>query len=505
MNYIDYYAEYICSIFPNTSFDILDIIESISLQTNWQNPKSGLDWNNWGVVTIVRAINASSLEERSHLCSLAINYFQRGLSYPLSLLHYFLFAKLIGERSNALLNSYSYLIKILQPWLGHNQVINRGLIFLPSRLNNAIHLLLSTANGYEQTAGLAGIIFASTYSYQSLETRWLKLSISLLPEYTPALLKLGLWQFYNQEYEGIYYLHQAQKHEPSNPAVVQSLYLAYQNLQSPQIASYWKSMGRDYYLATDPHNPCWFWSTLPDAFSFTYVLFQGNILLAVVPDLSQVVTIVLLADGDWFEAEMEFWVNNLQPGMTVIDVGANVGVYTFSAARAVGETGCVVAIEPFPPCVNCLEETKRINNFGQVVIKQAAATDCVGTVYLGTSRSSEFNAITADRGVAGIEVPAITLDALVRELDLSAVDVLKIDAEGHEMAVLRGATEILTKYSPLIMYENISSHNSNTEVATYLQEQGYKLYRYRPFLMQLLPIDNLDHLEGTLNVIARRE
>jgi ribosomal protein L11 methylase PrmA len=63
--------------------------------------------------------------------------------------------------------------------------------------------------------------------------------------------------------------------------------------------------------------------------------------------LRSIVTSVLIAEGDWFEKEMEFWRNWVKPGMTVIDVGANVGVYTFSAAVKVGSEGCVLAVDLF--------------------------------------------------------------------------------------------------------------------------------------------------------------
>jgi FkbM family methyltransferase len=63
---------------------------------------------------------------------------------------------------------------------------------------------------------------------------------------------------------------------------------------------------------------------------------------------------------------MEFWRNSIREGMTVIDVGANAGVYTFSAAHRVGKTGKVIAIEPFSQCIQLLEETCRVNQFSWV-------------------------------------------------------------------------------------------------------------------------------------------
>jgi len=505
MSYADLYAQFIADLLPDAGLETFEAIETICTKTNWHNPQNPTDWHNLGVVTIVEAHNNLEINARNKQFYLAMNYFQKVINYPLSFLHYVNLVGLIGDKNNALLQSYNYLIRSLHLLSTKSNEINTGLIFLPQKFSWAINSLLSAPNGYTQFVILLGILFFATYSYSYLEPRWLHLSLSLLPEFMLPNLKWGLDCIHREKYEGLFYLHQAQKLEPHNPSTTQALYLAYKKLQNPIVAQYWLDLGRNFYLATDPQNPRWLWTTIGDRDDFTYIFFQESILLAVLPDLAQVVTIVLLADGDWFEGEMEFWNGYIQPGMTVIDVGANVGVYTFSAAREVGEEGKVIAIEPFAPCVTCLEETKRVNNLSQVVIKQAAASDRSGTLRLATFASSEFNAVTTDTDAPGMEVEAIALDDLIQTEGLTRVDVLKIDAEGHELAVLQGSEKLLDQFAPVIMYENISAKRSNTDVAIYLQERGYKLYYYRPFLCQMLPITDLQELEGKLNIIARKD
>jgi FkbM family methyltransferase len=215
----------------------------------------------------------------------------------------------------------------------------------------------------------------------------------------------------------------------------------------------------------------------------------------------------LLGEGDWFESEMEFWRGWLKPGMTVIDVGANAGVYTFSAATRVGSGGKVIAIEPFPACVSYLKETCRVNEFDWVKVYGAAASDRAGQIRLSVCGASELNEVIAEDVAVepgqAVEVACLTLDSLIDTEQLTAVDFLKLDAEGHEINVLRGAQRLLAEFSPVILYENIAgAQGSNVEVAQFLIEHGYQLNVYQPYLQQLTALDSLNELGGQLNIVA---
>ena len=195
--------------------------------------------------------------------------------------------------------------------------------------------------------------------------------------------------------------------------------------------------------------------------------------------------------------------------MTIIDVGANAGVYAFSAAKRVGATGRVLAIEPFSACVNYLNQTCRVNQFDWVNVCAGAASDRNGTAKLSLSSASELNELISEeegqtRDASSFEeVECFTLDSLIEQYAVSRVDFLKIDAEGHELQVLKGSDRILTEFAPIILYENIAGHQgSNLPVADYLRSIGYKLFRYQPYLQKLILVDVNADFQGSLNIIA---
>ncbi|MCY7393076.1 MAG: FkbM family methyltransferase, partial [Leptolyngbyaceae cyanobacterium CAN_BIN12] len=204
-------------------------------------------------------------------------------------------------------------------------------------------------------------------------------------------------------------------------------------------------------------------------------------------------------------AEMEFWRQQIQPGMTVLDVGANVGVYTFSAAQQVGSTGRVLAVEPFSGCVQCLQESRRINQMDWITICAGAASDRTGTARLSLHTASELNEIVMDAAADrdSEEVACFTLDSLIEQHNISQVDWLKIDAEGHEIPVLEGSIRLIEQFAPGILYENIAgSKGSNLPVAEWLLAKDYRLFRFQPYLQNLIPVDSLDEMQGSLNIIA---
>jgi FkbM family methyltransferase len=369
-----------------------------------------------------------------------------------------------------------------------------------------IYHLLHAEEGYIQALRLTAEVLSqiNLMPYNLGGLRFLQLAAQAIPDAASLHLKLGLANLQGQQWEGLLYLQQARALAPSFAPIIQALYLAYRTLE-PEVAAYWLQYGQD--CAQDaPHDPAWAWTQLPLESPFTYVPFD-QLLLAVDPSLDSIVTSVLLGEGDWFETEMEFWRRQLQPGMTVIDVGANVGVYSFSGAQRVGPTGKVLAVEPFSGCVCCLQETRRLNQFDWVKICEGAASDRHGIAHLALQAASELNEIVSDATAQSDqeveEILCFPLDSLIEQEGLTRVDWLKIDAEGHEMQVLAGSEQLLTKFAPGILYENISAlQKSNTDVAEYLLSKGYKLFRYQPFLGNLIPLESLDQLKNNLNIIA---
>ena len=198
-------------------------------------------------------------------------------------------------------------------------------------------------------------------------------------------------------------------------------------------------------------------------------------------DPRDLVTQSILSSGIW-EPESTRVVEALQEGGVFIDVGAHVGYYTLDASKRVGKSGKVVAVEPNPPTADRLRRNVSLNNASNVSVQQVACTDTetklhffqAGFENTGSSSLSKNNA----RSNQEIEVRGARLDAIVKELDLRRIDLVKIDVEGAELQVLRGMTESLAKYRPKVIIELVEGNLKNLgasvkEVREFFRQNGY--------------------------------
>lgn len=493
-----------------------DLVSRLNLINGLDEPETALELNNFAVLTLLEAETSSSIEVRTLLLEVALEALQNGMeqqpSHPLCLAHWAMIQAMLRKTEFAG-QAFSDWFALLQLAYVPADTLPTGLVYVPPKAGMIgeiarrewLDICLNTASGYQQALNTlsAALCYFQPVFYNKSGLRMLHFVASAVPQVSHLHLKLGLANLLSRQLEGLLNLHQAQAHSP-NAITHQALYLAYRKTGQPESAEYWRQEGLK--AAEKATNAAWHWATLPSDSPFTYTTFDDQIQMAVEANPMSIVTSVLLAEGDWFEAEMEFWRDRLQPGMTVIDVGANVGVYTFSAARQVGPEGMVIAIEPFSGCVRCLQETCRINQMDWVRVYGAAASDRPGTLRLSLHEASELNELLTDNATASgsVEtVSCITLDDLVAESSLNRVDWLKIDAEGHEMQVLAGAERLIQQFRPAILYENIAGANaSNAAVGEYLLTKGYQLFRYQPYLKGLMPVESMQDIKYSLNVIA---
>jgi FkbM family methyltransferase len=130
-----------------------------------------------------------------------------------------------------------------------------------------------------------------------------------------------------------------------------------------------------------------------------------------------------------------------RPGDVVFDVGANIGAYTVLFARWVGPNGHVYAFEPVGSIARNLRAQLALNEVeDRVTVVEAAVTDRVGEMALAVSAGAGLNrrALPTDDRLRRLVVPTVSLDAFCAERSL-APSVIKIDVEGAELDVLRGA------------------------------------------------------------------
>jgi FkbM family methyltransferase len=492
-------------------------LEFIHAATNWEDPRTGQDWNNVGVAALIQAQSCDELSLKETFVEMAREAFAAGeAEFPLCKVHGILIEVMLGNFVSAQAQAFNALIQF-QLELGKDcSTVPLGFIYFPSdRCNRSIdrvglmEQLFADINGVQQAYRWLCQVFVKSQQvfYNSFGLRTLGIATQIDPTLPLNFLKYGVACLMSGRIEGLIYLHQAHLLAPNSTTVLQSLYLAYRDLGQSAVAhQYWektREIERD-----QPQSTVTWTQVSPDA-EFTYLSFDQDIVLTVQPSFKSIVTSVLLSEGDWFESEMEFWRKWLKPGMTVIDVGANVGVYAFSAAKQVGSEGKVIAIEPFPKCVEYLQETSRINQLDWVKVYGAAASDQNGHVRLSIQGASELNEVIIADNVEMtssnhyIEVPCITLDSLVEQEKIQSVNIMKLDAEGHELNVLQGARKILSEFFPIILYENVAGgQGNNFEVADFLIQNGYQLHAYHPYLEQVTPLNSTSELSGQLNIIA---
>ncbi|VTU00933.1 Methyltransferase, FkbM family OS=Oscillatoria acuminata PCC 6304 GN=Oscil6304_3683 PE=4 SV=1: Methyltransf_21 [Gemmataceae bacterium] len=133
----------------------------------------------------------------------------------------------------------------------------------------------------------------------------------------------------------------------------------------------------------------------------------------------------------------------LQPGMNVVDVGANVGYYSLLAARRVGATGRVLAVEPSAVAADRLAATIKDNAIPNIHVERVGLGQSRGEAILFDPRPDNHSpTMLGDPGGAGRVVPIRTLDEVTAECGLTHIDLLKIDVEGYEPRVFAGAEEL---------------------------------------------------------------
>jgi FkbM family methyltransferase len=181
--------------------------------------------------------------------------------------------------------------------------------------------------------------------------------------------------------------------------------------------------------------------------------------------------------------------DNLSDGTTFIDIGAHIGWYSLVAADKIGKSGKVIAFEPNPACITALKKNLNHNvDLSNIVLETKALSDKKGKTifWIGDDMGGSFirentKRLTQNGKLKSIQVNTITLDEYLTEKKLTKINLIKIDVEGAEMQVLKGADKTLNKYSPDILIEVVNdtlqkNNFSKKELFSYLKEKKYNAY-----------------------------
>ena len=161
--------------------------------------------------------------------------------------------------------------------------------------------------------------------------------------------------------------------------------------------------------------------------------------------------------GAYEPVESYLFTSLIEPGQTVIDIGANVGQYSLLASKKVGEKGRVYAFEPVPANFQRLSENIRRNAINNIVLNRMAVWHENTTVNLGLHQAEDIQENHGSFAIGGtassVTAPAIVLDDFVKANQLTRIDFIKMDIEGAEGFAIRGMQQTLANFKPAILME----------------------------------------------------
>jgi FkbM family methyltransferase len=216
-----------------------------------------------------------------------------------------------------------------------------------------------------------------------------------------------------------------------------------------------------------------------------------------------------LAQGSMEALTLKLWREHLAPGANVLDVGAYLGTYSLFAARGVGPTGRVWAVEPNPTSRRVLDQNIAANRLANITVIPKAASDHRANAQLHIVRGDRSAAsLLFDVGEleASVAVETVPLDELLP--DDVRVSIAKIDVEGAEPAVLRGMTRILAGIDAIFIESHAeclyAAGSSPEELQALLVDHGFGVSVIKEETWEVVPWRSDLVQEGYRNLLATR-
>jgi FkbM family methyltransferase len=229
------------------------------------------------------------------------------------------------------------------------------------------------------------------------------------------------------------------------------------------------------------------------------------------PTLDRMVALALFRTGLMGREQFHLFRSLLRPGMTVVDIGANQGVFTLFCADRVGPAGSVIAFEPDAQMFSALRHNTKANALHWVELHNVALGSEDGQLTLHASRLNRGdNRLVPPTRPGAKHQTAVRVVTLDRILAGRKADLIKLDVQGWEGAVLKGMKELLASAQPPWIHLEICPHllreagSSFDEVHGLLKHHGYSL-READVRQTALDVNSIPRLEGALrykNVLA---
>lgn len=182
--------------------------------------------------------------------------------------------------------------------------------------------------------------------------------------------------------------------------------------------------------------------------------------------------------------ETRFFLSAIRPGMTFLDIGANVGYYTALALARIGPKGRVIAVEPDPEAFGYLQRTVAANGEDRTTVVNKGLAEAPSTLrlYRNLSNRGDNRFYANDLANGYLEVEVARADDLLAGLGIQRVDFIKMDVQGFEGHVLSGLERTIRNSNSLVMLSEFwpwglgEAGSQPLEVLARLDRLGCKLY-----------------------------
>lgn len=234
----------------------------------------------------------------------------------------------------------------------------------------------------------------------------------------------------------------------------------------------------------------------------------------IAPSLMEPVGFYLLIDGVYEALIIEFILERLRPGAVFVDIGANIGAFTIPISRLVGPSGHVIAIEPSPNIFPYLQRNIALNGLTNVSAIHCAAFDQDGLevpFFEAPFEKFGMGSLGAQFHDSPVQVMARRLDSMLQDTQSERVDLIKVDVEGFEVSVFRGAEKLLTGNNPpVVIFEFCDWAEQRVpggrvgDAQRLLRDWSYQIWSVKDMINRKAPLPNV-LTSGSDMLVAIRE
>lgn len=200
--------------------------------------------------------------------------------------------------------------------------------------------------------------------------------------------------------------------------------------------------------------------------------------------------------------ELHFISEIVDEGSVILDIGANLGYYSWFMAKNMGNKGKLIAVEPIPVFAEVWRKNLRRFNKRNIHLYNCALGDepkdgvrmtipvVNGVVRHGLTKVVDEEESKSGDSYLDFEVPMKVGDDLMREQEIKSLDYIKCDVEGYEQYVIPSLDQTISKYKPLLQIE-LSGKENRQNVVDYLVKKGYQLFILKDRKLNSIQTNNI--------------